>query len=270
MPSDEAFDGVEHRVEGSRRLHERLTVVGEWERDQPAAGHPAAHSTEEQAVVHALARGGIGKRHRLILIGGAQRIKPLGGMKDRPAFMAFNELTPPHVANGINLVQRHCSQNSSRGVDGLRVRLLEPASKPEDRKEEPERHQEEQDSALVVQLPGEKRRVDMDGEQRQGDDSDGVLDQRDWQDHEHQRESPPRASEKRAPGQKTREQQRNARSNTAALVGDFDHELRQREYESLTEVGSPGQREQASHQFRRADLQETRCGVDRYRPASAP
>src|SRR5262245_15677753 len=101
-----------------------------------------------------------------------------------------------------------CSQNSSRDLDRLRVRFLEPANEQADRKQEPERHQEEQDSALVMQLPGEKRRVDMDGEQRQGDDSDGVLEQRDWRDDEHQRESPPRASEKRVPGQKAREQQR--------------------------------------------------------------
>ena len=71
---------------------------------------------------------------------------------------------------------------------------------------------------------------------------------------------PPGAKE-RVPGQQRRQQQRDARSDAAALVGDFNRDRRQREHKALAVVRRPGQREQRVDHLGRSLFQEP------YRPA---
>src|SRR5688500_10973402 len=64
---------------------------------------------------------------------------------------------------------------------------LQPAKQAQDRRHQGERQEKKHDSAIVMQLTREKRRVDMDREKRQADDPYAVLEEHHGHDRDQQR-----------------------------------------------------------------------------------
>ena len=66
--------------------------------------------------------------------------------------------------------------------------------------------------------------VDVEREQREGDDSDGILENRDREDSQYQDQSSPPGSQKQVTREQTGDKEREAGADAAALFAHFNYE----------------------------------------------
>jgi len=94
--ADEVFD---HRCQVVRPIHERLAVIREGKRDEPARG-PRADAADRHTILQRPARGR-GQHEGVVAVGAFQSVEPFGGVKDGCTGMTIEKRGPAGVGERV-------------------------------------------------------------------------------------------------------------------------------------------------------------------------
>ena len=100
-----------------------------------------------------------------------------------------------------------------------------------------ERQQKKDESAFVVKAARQKARIHINTEESQSNDSNSVFDERQGERQQDKQELLPRRPQKQVRGEQARNEQSDARADSAALRGHFDRNAGHSEEKPLTKDG---------------------------------